>query len=605
MFRIRRIYDEVLPGNRNALDQVKAIMRSRFPAASSEEIDRLGHHLHDPFLKRFRAILFVAENQRHRVQGFAYLLHEPQIRFGYLDWIATQVGKASGGIGGALYERVRLELAALGAKGLFFECLPDEALLCPSEALLAENRQRLRFYEQYGARPITGTAYEKPYKPDQSCMPHLMFDGLGRTASLERDFLRAVVRAILEGKYAGYAPADYVNMVVSSIDQDPVRLREFRYVKSSAVSAAVSVRSCDRIALVFPHQHFTHHIHEQGYVESPVRIRSILKEIAGSSLFEMVAPSDFPEKVITSVHDVDFVNFLRRTCKAIEENRYVYPYVFPIRNKTRLPKDRYILAGYYCIDTFTPLTRHAYTAARSAVNCTLSAAREILRGRRLAYALVRPPGHHAERRSFGGFCYFNNNAIAAQYLRPFGRVAILDLDYHHGNGQQDIFYRRSDVLTISIHAHPGYAYPYFSGFKDERGEGDGEGFNLNLPLPEEMDGEKYRKALSAALQRISDFHPVSLIVSLGFDTAKGDPTGTWSLTPRDFELNGRLLGELGLPTLVVQEGGYRSRTLGTNARRFFEGIAASLFRAFPKSNVQKARNSKMTPPAQQACRQTS
>jgi acetoin utilization deacetylase AcuC-like enzyme len=364
-------------------------------------------------------------------------------------------------------------------------------------------------------------------------------------------------------------------MVEASIDDDPVRLREFRYVKSSAVFSTVSVRPQDKIALVFPHQHFTHHIHEQGYVEAPVRIRSILKEIAGSRLFEMIAPSEFPEKVITSVHDVDFVNFLRRTCREIDENRYVYPYVFPIRNKTRLPKERSILAGYYCIDTFTPLTRHAFTAARSAVDCTLSAAREVLHGRRIAYALVRPPGHHAERRSFGGFCYFNNNAIAAHYLGAFGRVAILDLDYHHGNGQQDIFYRRSDVLTVSIHGDPGFAYPYFSGFRDERGEGEGEGFNLNLPLPEEVDGERYRKALSTALQRVVDFKPVFLIVSIGFDTAKGDPTGTWSLTGRDFEANGRLLGALGLPMLVVQEGGYRSRTLGVNARRFFEGIVSA------------------------------
>jgi acetoin utilization deacetylase AcuC-like enzyme len=154
-------------------------------------------------------------------------------------------------------------------------------------------------------------------------------------------------------------------------------------------------------------------------------------------------------------------------------------------------------------------------------------------------------------------------------------VAILDLDYHHGNGQQDIFYRRSDVLTVSIHGDPGFAYPYFSGFKDERGEGEGEGFNLNLPLPEEVDGERYRKALSTTLKRVVDFKPVFLIVSIGFDTAKGDPTGTWSLTGRDFEATGRLLGGLGLPMLVVQEGGYRSRTLGVNARRFFEGIVSA------------------------------
>ncbi|HSN24392.1 MAG TPA: hypothetical protein VLS45_09570, partial [Methylomicrobium sp.] len=208
MLRIRRIYDEVLPGNRNALDQVKVIMRSRFSAISEEEIDQLGRHLHDPFLERFRAILFVAENVRQRVQGFAFVLHEPKIRFCYLDWIASKAGKSSGGIGGALYDRVRKEAADLGVKGLFFECLPDEASLCQNDALLAENRKRLRFYEHYGARPIVGTAYEKPYKPDQACMPHLMFDGLNRTQRPERDFVRAVVRAILERKYAGYVPAD-------------------------------------------------------------------------------------------------------------------------------------------------------------------------------------------------------------------------------------------------------------------------------------------------------------------------------------------------------------------------------------------------------------
>jgi acetoin utilization deacetylase AcuC-like enzyme len=393
---------------------------------------------------------------------------------------------------------------------------------------------------------------------------------------LDAGFLRRVVRAILERKYAGFVPAEHIRMVEESIRQNPARLREFRYIKTSAVSAAVSVGPGDRMPLVFPSQHFIHHIHEQGYVEAPVRIRSILKELAGGSVFQLLRPTAFPEKYITSVHDIDFVNFLRRTCREIEEKRYIYPYVFPIRNKTRLPKDRYILAGYYCIDTFTPLTRHAYAAARAAVDCTLTAAREILNGRRLAYALVRPPGHHAERRSFGGFCYFNNNAIAAQYLRPFGRVAILDIDYHHGNGQQDIFYRQADVLTVSIHGNPGFAFPYFSGFSDERGEGEGEGFNLNLPLPEDVGGDRYRKALETALRRVADFKPVFLVVALGFDTAKGDPTGTWSLTPHDFEINGRMLGELGLPTLVVQEGGYRTRTLGVNARRFFEGMAAAL-----------------------------
>jgi acetoin utilization deacetylase AcuC-like enzyme len=236
-----------------------------------------------------------------------------------------------------------------------------------------------------------------------------------------------------------------------------------------------------------------------------------------------MAPRPFAEKHITAVHDADFVSYLRRACADVPENKSLYPYVFPIRNKTRPPREPSVLAGYYCIDTFTPLHRNAWPAARRAVDCSLTAAREILDGRRLAYALVRPPGHHAERRSFGGFCYLNNNAIAAQYLCAHGKVAILDIDYHHGNGQQDIFYRRSDVLTVSSHGHPRFAYPYFSGFEDERGEGEGEGFNLNLPLAETADGPRYREALARALKRIQQFVPQFLVVALGLDTAKGIP----------------------------------------------------------------------------------
>ncbi|MCA9774289.1 MAG: histone deacetylase family protein, partial [Myxococcales bacterium] len=170
------------------------------------------------------------------------------------------------------------------------------------------------------------------------------------------------------------------------------------------------------------------------------------------------------------------------------------------------------------------------------------------------------------------FCYFNNNAVAAHWLSSYGKVAILDVDYHHGNGQQDIFYERADVLTVSIHGHPNFAYPYFSGFEDERGEGPGEGFNLNIALPETIEVARYHKALERALRRIKEFRPTFLVVALGLDPAKGDPTGTWNLVARDFQQNGRMIGALRLPTLVIQEGGYRTRTLGANARAFFEGL---------------------------------
>ena len=346
------------------------------------------------------------------------------------------------------------------------------------------------------------------------------------------------------------------------------------------------------MALVVNDRHDIHHIHERGYVESPVRVRSILAGLEKSGLFQRLPAAEFPERHITAVHDADFVHYIRRACREAPEKQSLYPYVFPIRNKARPPKERSVLAGYYCIDTFTPLNRNAYPAARHGVDCALTAARQLLGGRRLAYALVRPPGHHAERRSFGGFCYFNNNAIAAHYLSRQGKVAILDIDYHHGNGQQDIFYRRSDVLTLSIHGNPTFAYPYFTGFREEIGDGDGEGYNLNLVLAEDTDALRYRRALAEALGRIEEFAPQFLVVALGLDTAKGDPTGTWSLTAKDFEINGRLIGELGLPTLVIQEGGYRSRTLGTNARRFFVGLSASLC-AYKSKKTRHLRNERL------------
>ena len=210
--------------------------------------------------------------------------------------------------------------------------------------------------------------------------------------------------------------------------------------------------------------------------------------------------------------------------------------------------------------------------SRWGVNCTLTAADSILEGNRIVYVLTRPPGHHAERMVFGGFCYFNNAAIAANYLSKYGKVAILDIDYHHGNGQQQIFYKRSDVCTISIHGDPSFAYPYFSGFKDEKGKDIGYGFNYNFPLKEELNGEEYRETLNKATKIIRRFSPEFLIVAFGLDTAKGDPTGTWSLSAKDFYLNGKIIASLRMPTLLIQEGGYRNRFLGINARSFLKGL---------------------------------
>jgi acetoin utilization deacetylase AcuC-like enzyme len=200
----------------------------------------------------------------------------------------------------------------------------------------------------------------------------------------------------------------------------------------------------------------------------------------------------------------------------------------------------------------------------------------------MAYALVRPPGHHAERGFFGGFCYLNNAAIAAHRLSQFGKVAILDIDYHHGNGQQDIFYRRKDVLTLSLHGHPRFAYPYFSGFANERGEGEGAGYNVNYPLPETIDAAFYLKTLRAALARVQAFGAIYLVVCFGLDTSKGDPTGTWSFTGKDFTAIGAEIGQLRKPCLVVQEGGYNNRSIGTNAKCFFYGLLSGQGQSLPQ-----------------------
>ncbi|MEZ6062187.1 MAG: histone deacetylase family protein [Planctomycetaceae bacterium] len=577
MFRIRRIHDDVLPVNKSALSEVRQIFVEQFPDASTSDIDPLAERLRNPFRKRFRTILLVAENSRNHVVGFAIVLHEPEIGFCYLDFLASGKDVPGRGIGAALYEYVRDEAAALGNHGLFFECLPDDPDRCADPAIRKLNAARLKFYEQYGARPIIGTSYERPVPGgDSDNLPHLVWDCLDREASLSRKFARLVVRAILERKYSDLCPPEYVRKVVNSFHDDPVRLREPRYFKSASDRRPAIAHGPELIAVTINDRHDIHHIRERGYVEAPVRINAIRSELEASGIIETIPVKEHSMQQILEVHDADFVEYLRAACHNAPEGKSIYPYVFPIRNATRPPCELTVRAGYYCIDTFTPINRNAFPAARRAVDCVLSAADALLDGRRIAYALVRPPGHHAERRSFGGFCYFSNSAIGANYLSQHGRVAIVDIDYHHGNGQQDIFYERSDVLTISIHGDPDFAYPYFTGFADERGSGAGEGFNLNIVLPEAQDGAQYIKALRQAIDAVRRFDPAFLVIALGLDPAKGDPTGTWSLSRSDFEANGRLLGELKLPTLVVQEGGYRTRTLGKNARGFFQGLVAGV-----------------------------
>ena len=586
MFRIRRVYDSSLPSSLETIEQVKKILRDQFPGLDENDIAKINDQLVNPLKHRFRSILFVADDSSRRVKGFALLMHASDLNFCYLDFISAARFVVGRGIGSALYDKVREEALALGTIGVFFECLPDDPALCRDREVLKQNASRLRFYERYGVRPICNTAYETPVREGGDCPPYLMFDGLGLDKPLSRGKAGEIVRAILERKYGNVCPKSYVETVVYSFKDDPVRFREYRYSRKE-IPPGVKINNAGGmpIVLVINEKHDIHHVSDRGYVESPVRIKSILREIIPSGIFELLEPKNYSEKHIRAVHDGEFVDYLKKVCNNVPGNQSIYPYVFPIRNAARPPVELPIRAGYYCIDTFTPLNYNAFLAAKRAVDCTLTAADKILEGYPIAYSLVRPPGHHAERRVFGGFCYFNSAAAAAHYLSASGKVAILDIDYHHGNGQEDIFYKRSDVLTVSIHGHPRFAYPYFSGFSDETGEGIGTGFNINFPLQEHVDGAMYREFLRKALGRIRKFSPKFLVVALGLDTAKGDPTGTWSLGPKDFEANGALIGYLRYPTLVVQEGGYKARSLGINARNFFRGMWAKYH--FPNAPEEK------------------
>jgi len=574
MFSIRRIHDYHLPIDQAAIKEIQIILKKQIPLMAQEDIDDLPKKLIDPLKYQLRTTILVAETERHKIKGFAILQHAPDLNFSYLDFISIAPEVTRGGVGSALYQRVQEEAQLLNSVGIFMECLPDVPELCKEEKFLKENKARLRFYEQFDVFPIINTKYETPVKPEDDCPPYLVFDGLGKKDALSRKDAKKIVKAILNRKYEQTCSPEYVEMVVQSFKDDPVKLRAPIYKTTKPSVDQRIILKDQQIALFVNEKHDIHHVRSKGYVESPVRVKSILKGISKLGFFDTREIKSFPDKLIKEVHDVEFVDYLKNVCANLSEKDSIYPYVFPIRNQTRPPKDMAIRAGYFCLDTFTPLNKNAYLAARAAVDCTLSAADSLLSGQRLAYSLVRPPGHHAEHRAFGGFCYFNNGAVAANYLSKHGKVVVFDIDYHHGNGTQDIFYKRNDVLTVSIHGDPSFAYPYFSGFKDETGEDGGLGFNLNIPLAEKSTANQYFTALKKALEAIKEFDPKFVIIALGFDTAKNDPTGTWPLAPEDFERNAKEIAKLNRPTLIVQEGGYLSTTLGRNAHSFFSGLMA-------------------------------
>lgn len=316
--------------------------------------------------------------------------------------------------------------------------------------------------------------------------------------------------------------------------------------------------------------------------EMPARADQVLDRVRSAELGPIVAPDRFDRAALTRVHTDDFVAFLESAWDewaALGETGDALPYVWPaVDLRQDVPPDHIDgKLGFYSIDAAVPITAGTWAAVRSSADCALTGARHIAGGATSAFALCRPPGHHAGARAMAGFCYLNNAAIAAQYLRDQGhaRVAILDVDYHHGNGTQSIFYERGDVFFASLHGDPKVEYPFFLGHADERGSGEGMGANRNFPLPWGTTGAEYLAALDLALADIAAFAPDSVVVSLGVDTFVEDPISHFKLVGADFTTMGQRIATLGKPTLFVLEGGYAVADIGGNVAAVLTGFSGA------------------------------
>lgn len=299
--------------------------------------------------------------------------------------------------------------------------------------------------------------------------------------------------------------------------------------------------------------------------ESTRRAESIYRAIKRHKSFEIIEPPRIPLKAIRDAHNYQLLT-LYNTATALKDGEEYYPSVFPQRMKANPDPTNISNAGFYCFDSGTPLNNKTWSAAAWSAACAHQAADYVAKEKtKYAYALSRPPGHHASRDAYGGYCYFNNAVIAAKLLRRKGRVAILDIDFHHGNGTQDVFYNDEKVMVISIHGDPRHHFPYFCGFPSEIGSGKGEGFNLNIILEDQTTLRTYMKTLKeTVIPFLKRFEPEYLVLSAGFDTYKLDPIGKFALETEDFEKIGRQIKSLGLPTVILQEGGYFTRDLGKN-----------------------------------------
>ncbi len=311
-------------------------------------------------------------------------------------------------------------------------------------------------------------------------------------------------------------------------------------------------------------------------LESPARAETLLSTLLAQG-HEKREPQGWDRRWISAVHDLGYLGFLEtayaRWQTLPNASRLIHAHAFAHYSSRIRPESIQGQVGYYLAGGSSPIAEGTWQAALGSAHAALEASRLVLQGEREAYALCRPPGHHAYSDFGGGFCYLNNVAIAANYLaNELGRVAIIDIDTHHGNGTQSIFYKRADVHFVSVHGDPNVLFPFYAGYTHERGEGEGEGYNLNLPLPLKSEDPAWLAAISTGMNSIMNYVPSALLVSLGFDPFKGDPSSDLAVSTEGFRAAGERIGAYRGPVVLIQEGGYLVEKLGENLNAFLDGF---------------------------------
>jgi len=313
--------------------------------------------------------------------------------------------------------------------------------------------------------------------------------------------------------------------------------------------------------------------------EKPERAQFVYDAMKDGKLGPILEPKEFPVSLIERVHAPRYIRFLEKAWDMWSAQGYTndaLPAVWPVRGfRSDIEPDHFAgKFGLYSYDSGTPLTAGTWAAAKTGADIALTAQQIVGSGERAAFALSRPPGHHSGPDFFGGYCFINNAAVAAQAFRDNGakRVVVLDVDYHHGNGTQTIFYDRSDVLFLSIHGDPRTEYPFFLGHANETGSGAGEGYNRNYPLPAGSSNAVWFDALGDSIRRINEFKPDALVISLGVDTFADDPISKFQLREPEYLKLGAQIAALNLPTVFILEGGYAVAEIGHNVAHVLRGF---------------------------------